>query len=210
MQHRRGGVSQLYRHQRHGQPASRIDGGQQAVSHTNLVCSRTAEAIRRNFALREIDTVRPLHNLEVCDSFEETGLKGAQMRRDLRQVSFADGLVNQRAGRNGWMDEIDTLIEWSAAQAPSASAANTRPSPRALGSRTCSSSPTCSSPACAKGIALESSLASARRWPPASAHEGLMADSAMPSMSRASMSSTSIATLMLHSTSTRFSALVMM
>ena len=36
------------------------------------------------------------------------------MRRDLRQVSFADGLVNQRAGRNSWMDEIDKLIDWSA------------------------------------------------------------------------------------------------
>ena len=35
-------------------------------------------------------------------------------RRDLRQVSFADGLVNQRAGRNSWMDEIDELIDWSA------------------------------------------------------------------------------------------------
>src|SRR5512135_334996 len=35
-------------------------------------------------------------------------------RRDLRQVSFADGLVNQRAGRNSWMDEIDKLVDWSA------------------------------------------------------------------------------------------------
>src|SRR5512144_2573210 len=35
-------------------------------------------------------------------------------RRDVRQVSFADGLVNQRAGRNSWMDEIDKLIDWSA------------------------------------------------------------------------------------------------
>jgi hypothetical protein len=36
------------------------------------------------------------------------------MRRDLRQASFADGLVNQRAGRNSWLDEIDELIDWSA------------------------------------------------------------------------------------------------
>jgi IS5 family transposase len=36
------------------------------------------------------------------------------MRRDLRQASFADGLVNQRAGRNSWLDEMDSLIEWSA------------------------------------------------------------------------------------------------
>jgi hypothetical protein len=36
------------------------------------------------------------------------------MRRGLRQVSFADGLVNQRAGRNIWLDEIDELIDWSA------------------------------------------------------------------------------------------------
>ena len=36
------------------------------------------------------------------------------MRRDLRQASFADGLVNQRAGRNGWLDEIGKLINWSA------------------------------------------------------------------------------------------------
>jgi IS5 family transposase len=36
------------------------------------------------------------------------------MRRDLRQASFADGLVNQRAGRNRWLDEMDQLIDWSA------------------------------------------------------------------------------------------------
>jgi transposase, IS5 family len=36
------------------------------------------------------------------------------MRRDLRQASFADGLVNQRAGRNTWLDEISKLIDWSA------------------------------------------------------------------------------------------------
>ena len=36
------------------------------------------------------------------------------MRRDLRQASFADGPVNQRAGRNGWLDEIGKLINWSA------------------------------------------------------------------------------------------------
>jgi transposase, IS5 family len=36
------------------------------------------------------------------------------MRRDLGQMSFADGLVNQRAGRNRWLDEIDKLINWSA------------------------------------------------------------------------------------------------
>ena len=58
--------------------------------------------------------MRPLHNPEVCDSFEETGLKGAQMRRDLGQMSFADGLVNQRAGRNAWFDDIDRLIDWLA------------------------------------------------------------------------------------------------
>jgi hypothetical protein len=36
------------------------------------------------------------------------------MRRDLRQASVAGGLVNQRADRDSWMDEIDTLIDWSA------------------------------------------------------------------------------------------------
>ena len=36
------------------------------------------------------------------------------MRRGLRQASFTDGLVNQRAGRNGWLDEIDQVIDWSA------------------------------------------------------------------------------------------------
>jgi hypothetical protein len=34
--------------------------------------------------------------------------------KSLRQVSFAEGLVNQRTGRNIWMDEIDKLIDWSA------------------------------------------------------------------------------------------------
>lgn len=36
------------------------------------------------------------------------------MRRDLRQASFADGLVNQRAGRNEWLGEIEKLIDWPA------------------------------------------------------------------------------------------------
>jgi IS5 family transposase len=38
------------------------------------------------------------------------------MRRDLRQASFADGLVNQRAGRNEWLSEIERLIDWSAVE----------------------------------------------------------------------------------------------
>jgi IS5 family transposase len=38
---------------------------------------------------------------------------GGKTRRDLRQVSFADGLVTQRAGRNDWLFELDTLIDWS-------------------------------------------------------------------------------------------------
>jgi transposase, IS5 family len=36
------------------------------------------------------------------------------MRRDLGQMSLADGLVNQRAGRNGWLDRIDSIIDWPA------------------------------------------------------------------------------------------------
>jgi IS5 family transposase len=36
------------------------------------------------------------------------------MRRHLRQMSFADGLVNQRAGRNDWLRQLDKLIDWSA------------------------------------------------------------------------------------------------
>ena len=36
------------------------------------------------------------------------------MRRDLGQMSLADGLVNQRAGRNGWLDRIDSIVEWPA------------------------------------------------------------------------------------------------
>ena len=36
------------------------------------------------------------------------------MRRDLGQMSFADGLINQRAGRNEWFEKIDALIDWSA------------------------------------------------------------------------------------------------
>jgi len=35
------------------------------------------------------------------------------MRRDFRQAGFAEALVNQRAARNGWMDELDELIDWS-------------------------------------------------------------------------------------------------
>jgi Transposase and inactivated derivatives, IS5 family len=36
------------------------------------------------------------------------------MRQDFRQASFADGLVNQRAGTNGWLDQIDQLLDWPA------------------------------------------------------------------------------------------------
>lgn len=36
------------------------------------------------------------------------------MRRDLRQASLADGLVNQRAGRSEWLDRIEKIIDWSA------------------------------------------------------------------------------------------------
>ncbi len=36
------------------------------------------------------------------------------MRRDLRQMSLADGLVNQRAGRNDWLGEIDKILDWAA------------------------------------------------------------------------------------------------
>ena len=36
------------------------------------------------------------------------------MRRDLRQMSLADGLVNQRAGRNDWLGQIEKIIDWSA------------------------------------------------------------------------------------------------
>jgi IS5 family transposase len=36
------------------------------------------------------------------------------MRRDLRQMSLADGVVNQRAGRAEWLGEIDKIIDWSA------------------------------------------------------------------------------------------------
>jgi IS5 family transposase len=35
------------------------------------------------------------------------------MRRVLGQMSFADRLVNQRAGWDRWLDEIDELIDWS-------------------------------------------------------------------------------------------------
>lgn len=35
------------------------------------------------------------------------------MRRDLRQMSLADGLVNQRAGRNDWLGEIDKILDWA-------------------------------------------------------------------------------------------------
>ncbi|TWB48966.1 transposase [Nitrospirillum viridazoti] len=36
------------------------------------------------------------------------------MRRDLRQASFADGLVNQRAGRLEWLSEVERLVDWRA------------------------------------------------------------------------------------------------
>jgi hypothetical protein len=39
---------------------------------------------------------------------------GVPMRRDLRHMSLADGLDNQRAGRNDWLGDIDKMIDWSA------------------------------------------------------------------------------------------------
>jgi transposase, IS5 family len=35
------------------------------------------------------------------------------MRRSLGQLSIADGLVNQRLGRNGWLGDIEQMIDWS-------------------------------------------------------------------------------------------------
>lgn len=35
------------------------------------------------------------------------------MRRDLGRISLADGLVNQHAGRNEWLDRIDRIVEMS-------------------------------------------------------------------------------------------------
>ena len=38
------------------------------------------------------------------------------MRRHLRQMCFADGLVNQRAGRNEWLDDVGKIIDWPAVE----------------------------------------------------------------------------------------------
>ena len=35
------------------------------------------------------------------------------MRRNLRQMSLTDGLINQRAGRNEWLTDLDKLIDWA-------------------------------------------------------------------------------------------------
>jgi hypothetical protein len=36
------------------------------------------------------------------------------MRRNLGQMSLADGPVDQRAGRNEWLDRIDRIVDWAA------------------------------------------------------------------------------------------------
>lgn len=35
-------------------------------------------------------------------------------RRDLKQLSFAEGLIKQRAGRNEWFEEIARVLDWAA------------------------------------------------------------------------------------------------
>lgn len=35
------------------------------------------------------------------------------MQRDFGQMSFGDGLINQRKGRNEWLDDLAQLIDWS-------------------------------------------------------------------------------------------------
>lgn len=35
------------------------------------------------------------------------------MRRDFRQAGFSELFVRQRAGKNGWLDELNRLIDWS-------------------------------------------------------------------------------------------------
>jgi transposase, IS5 family len=35
------------------------------------------------------------------------------MQRDFGQMSFGDGLINQRKGRNEWLDDLDKMIDWS-------------------------------------------------------------------------------------------------
>ncbi len=34
------------------------------------------------------------------------------MRRDLDQLSFADGLLKHRSGKTAWLDEVEKLILW--------------------------------------------------------------------------------------------------
>lgn len=46
--------------------------------------------------------------------WKESGEWMGWMRRDLGQMSLADGLVNQRAGRNEWLDRIDQIVDWAA------------------------------------------------------------------------------------------------
>jgi len=36
------------------------------------------------------------------------------MRRDLGQLSFADGLINQRAGRMEWLNDLNRIVDWKA------------------------------------------------------------------------------------------------
>jgi IS5 family transposase len=46
--------------------------------------------------------------------WEKFGERGWSMRRDLGQMSFADGLVNQRAGRVEWLDDLSRILDWRA------------------------------------------------------------------------------------------------
>jgi class 3 adenylate cyclase len=81
--------------------ASRIEGANRLYGTTNLVCRRTAEAIRAKFELREIDTVR-LPGIDVPQVIFEIVGRADQISAENRELQARYALALNAYRRGDW------------------------------------------------------------------------------------------------------------
>ena len=81
--------------------ASRIEGANRLYRTTNLVCGRTAEAIRANFELREIDTVG-LPGIDVPQAIFEIIGRAGQISAEKQELRARYALALDAYRRGDW------------------------------------------------------------------------------------------------------------
>jgi class 3 adenylate cyclase len=81
--------------------ASRIEGANRLYRTTNLVCGRTAEAIRANFGLREIDTVL-LPGIDVPQAIFEIVGRAGQISAEKQELRARYALALDAYRRGDW------------------------------------------------------------------------------------------------------------